>query len=267
MATYQPDVVLLHIGTNDVIQDYNLDQAPNRLSTLIGHITAAVPNAEVYVSTIVPAANATDEAQTTAYNATIPGIVQAERDAGTHVHLGDMHAAIGPADLTPDGVHPSNGGYSKMAARWYSALNNTPATRWEAESTTNTLTDATTVATDNASGNMKVGHIDNADSTLDITVNAAAAGVYRMYVRAANGMTTQCGHTVTVNGQGARELLYANFGWDQWAIVATNVTLNAGTNTIRFAHSTCYAELDSIDLSQWIGIRDAGWPDSAATST
>jgi hypothetical protein len=96
---------------------------------------------------------------------------------------------------------------------------------------------------------MKVGHLDNADSHVDITLNVATAGTYRMYVRAADGTTTQCGHTVTVNGKAARELTYGNFGWDQWVIVGTDIPRNAGTNSVRFAHSPCYAELDSIDIA------------------
>jgi lysophospholipase L1-like esterase len=249
LTGYQPDVVLLHIGTNDVIQNYALSQAPSRLSALIDHITTAVPGAEVYVSTIVPCADAGKDGQTQAYNATIPGIVQAKANLGRHVHLVDMHAATSTADLSSDGVHPSNGGYSKMAARWYAELNGRPMTRWEAESAGNTLNDVATVATANASGNMKVGHVDNADSYLDVNVTVTVGGGYRVYVRAGNGTTTPCGHTVTVNGLAGRELSYVNYGWDQWGIVATDVTLNAGANTIRFAHSTCYAELDSIDLA------------------
>jgi lysophospholipase L1-like esterase len=248
LNTYQPDTVLLHLGTNDIIQDYALAQAPARLSALLDHITATVPTADVYVATIVPFANATDEAQAEAYNAQLPGIVQAKAGAGKHVHLLDMHAALTPADLLSDGVHPSNGGYSKMAAQWYAQVHGTSVNRWEAEASGNTLTDATVVATANASGNLKVGHLDNADSSVEFTVSVAAAGSYRVYVRAADGTETPCTHTVTVNGQPAGELTYAAYGWDQWVIAATNVSLNAGSNSIRFTHGTCYAELDSIDV-------------------
>jgi lysophospholipase L1-like esterase len=248
LQTYNPHTVLLHIGTNDVIQNDDLANAPARLSALIDHITAAAPNATVYVATIIPFADPTDEAQAEAYDAAIPGIVQAKAAAGRHVQLVDLHPALGAADLA-DGVHPTNGGYSKMAARWYAAVTGEPATRWEAEAAANTLTDSQVVDTANASGNRKVGHLDNADSSVDIAVTAPAAGRYRLYVRAGNGTGTPCGHTVTVNGQAARELTYPSYGWDQWAIVGTDVTLAAGANTIRFAHSTCYAELDSIDLA------------------
>ncbi|MEU6786758.1 hypothetical protein ABZ912_46835 [Nonomuraea angiospora] len=52
LRTYTPRTVLLHIGTNDVLQNYNLVGAPQRLSTLIDHITTAVPDEDVFVATI-----------------------------------------------------------------------------------------------------------------------------------------------------------------------------------------------------------------------
>src|SRR5262245_28998478 len=66
-----PHTVLLHIGTNDVLQNFNLGGAPGRLSTLIDHITATVPDAEVFVATIIPLANAGQEARVRTYNDTI----------------------------------------------------------------------------------------------------------------------------------------------------------------------------------------------------
>jgi lysophospholipase L1-like esterase len=120
-----PHTVLLHIGTNDVLQNVNLGGAPGRLSTLVDHITATVPDAEVFVATIIPLANSGQEANVRTFNATIPGLVQSKVNAGRHVHLVDMHAALTPADLI-DGIHPNAGGYDKMAASWFAALRSVP---------------------------------------------------------------------------------------------------------------------------------------------
>jgi lysophospholipase L1-like esterase len=119
-----PRTVLLTIGTNDVIQNYDLANAPARLSTLIDHIIATVPDVELFVSTIVPLPS--NEAGVEAFNAAIPAIVQARVDAGHTVHVVDMHSAITAADLA-DGIHPNAAGYSKMAAVWYQALRSVPA--------------------------------------------------------------------------------------------------------------------------------------------
>jgi lysophospholipase L1-like esterase len=116
-----PRTVLLHIGTNDVLQNFNVSGAPGRLSTLIDRITATVPDADVFVATIIPLSNAGQESAARTFNAAIPGIVQSKVNSGRRVHLVDMHAALTTADLL-DGVHPNAGGYDKMAATWFRAL-------------------------------------------------------------------------------------------------------------------------------------------------
>lgn len=124
LNTYQPQTVLLHIGTNDVLQD-NSAGAPNRLSALIDRITTTAPNAEVFVAQITPLGWSEGDAAVNSFNAAIPGIVQSKVNAGKNVHLVDMHSALTASDLE-DGVHPTAAGYDKMAAVWYDALRSVP---------------------------------------------------------------------------------------------------------------------------------------------
>ncbi|MET7398594.1 ricin-type beta-trefoil lectin domain protein [Dactylosporangium sp. NPDC005572] len=122
LQTYTPRTVLLHIGTNDMNQNYDVANAPNRLSALIDKIRATAPAVELFVAQITPETDATLEARVRAYNAAIPGIVAQK---GSRTHLVDMHSALTTADLA-DGVHPNAGGYDKMAARWFTALQSVP---------------------------------------------------------------------------------------------------------------------------------------------
>ncbi|MGI5191914.1 ricin-type beta-trefoil lectin domain protein [Promicromonospora sp. CA-289599] len=124
LNTYQPQTVLLHIGTNDVLQD-NSSGAPDRLSALIDRITTTAPDAEVFVAQIIPLGWSEGDAAVNRFNAAIPGIVQSKVNAGKKVHLVDMHSALTAADLE-DGVHPTAAGYDKMAAVWYDALRAVP---------------------------------------------------------------------------------------------------------------------------------------------
>jgi lysophospholipase L1-like esterase len=121
LRTTTPRTVLLHIGTNDILQNYNVSSAPQRLSTLIDHITTAAPAADVFVATIIPLSSTAQENAGRTFNAAIPGIVQSKVAAGRRVHLVDMHSALTTADLI-DGIHPTATGYDKMAARWFAAL-------------------------------------------------------------------------------------------------------------------------------------------------
>ena len=120
-----PRTVLLHIGTNDVLQNHDLAGAPGRLSALIDRITATTPSADVFVATLIPLSTPSQEAAARIFNAAVPGIVRSKVAAGKRVHLVDMHAALTTADLI-DGVHPTAGGYDKMAAAWYAALRSVP---------------------------------------------------------------------------------------------------------------------------------------------
>jgi hypothetical protein len=149
-----------------------------------------------------------------------------------------------------DVLHPNDSGYSKMAARWYEALNSTLLFRWEAEDPATTLNSAEriTIGT-NASGGGKVGHIDYPDSYLQYSVGAPYAGIYRMFIRAGNGTGGQCSHTLTVNGAILGQVAYPSYGWDRWSMTAVDVPLNAGANTIRFAKADCYAEIDAVDFA------------------
>jgi lysophospholipase L1-like esterase len=121
LRTFTPRTILLHIGTNDMIQ--NSSGATTRLGTLLDHITATAPDAEVFVATIIPLAG--NDSAVRAFNAAIPGLVQARVNAGRHLHLVDMFSALTTADLA-DGVHPNAGGYAKMANVWFAALRSVP---------------------------------------------------------------------------------------------------------------------------------------------
>jgi len=122
LQTYTPRTVLLHIGTNDINQNFDVAHAPDRLSALIDKIRATAANVELFVAQITPEADPVLESRVTAYNAALPDIVAQK---GPMTHLVDMHSAITTADLA-DGVHPNATGYDKMGERWYAALQSVP---------------------------------------------------------------------------------------------------------------------------------------------
>jgi lysophospholipase L1-like esterase len=117
-----PRTILLHIGTNDMNQNYDVANAPARLSALIDHIRTLAPTVELFVAQITPVADATVEARVRTFNAAVPGIVAQK---GPMTHVVDLHSAITTADLA-DGLHPNAGGYDKMAAAWFAALQSVP---------------------------------------------------------------------------------------------------------------------------------------------
>jgi len=119
MDTYNPDIVLLHIGTNDISQNYDLYNAPNRLSDLIDKICAKLPeDGKLYVATVTPITYADPRS----YNSQVTNIVQNKSSQGKPVYLVDMFNALTTNDLAMDGVHPNNNGYNKMGDTWFEAI-------------------------------------------------------------------------------------------------------------------------------------------------
>ncbi|WP_432837780.1 ricin-type beta-trefoil lectin domain protein [Dactylosporangium sp. CA-092794] len=131
LTTYRPNVVTLHLGTNDVLQGYQFPSAPARLASLVDQILAAAPETTVLVASIVPNANSGIQAQIANYNSQIPGLVQARRNAGKHVAFVDM-GNVSTADLDGDGIHPNDNGYRKMAANFAAGIQSVLAAGWVA---------------------------------------------------------------------------------------------------------------------------------------
>ncbi|GAA0372000.1 hypothetical protein GCM10009530_22690 [Microbispora corallina] len=117
---YRPNVVTLHIGTNDMAQNDNVATAPDRLRALIDKITDISPSTTVFVATLIPSTSPVTNARIQQYNAQIPAIVTGLRNEGKRVRAVSM-SAVTTADLV-DSLHPGNTGYRKMADAFARAI-------------------------------------------------------------------------------------------------------------------------------------------------
>ena len=139
LALNPPDVVLLHIGTNDVSAG-STDAAPT--SSLLGRIDTwsanpANPPVRLLLATIIAQKSGTPDVA--AFNANLTGIYNSTwaDAAGARprfiVRRVDMNSKLDPAtdlsDLADDttGLHPNPIGYGKMADAWFDALVQTGA--------------------------------------------------------------------------------------------------------------------------------------------
>lgn len=118
--------------------------------------------------------------------------------------------------------------------------------RYEAEA--GALNDCAARDDPDASQGKVVGTIDNDDSWVDVSVFAPSDGAYTVSLgyAAGNGDAQQ---DVSVNGGAAQPVDEPDHGWESWQQAPVNVTLKAGTNTIRIRHKSAYAELDYVEVA------------------
>ena len=121
--TYRPDIVLYHIGTNDVLQRYASSHMITNLDQSLGKIFAANPATHVVLASLIPMwgpPGTWTPPTRTELNNTIPGLVTKYKGQGRNIHYANMATGNFFSDNRdfPDGVHPNLQGYTKMANVW-----------------------------------------------------------------------------------------------------------------------------------------------------
>ena len=122
-----PDVVLLHIGTNDIAQNHDMSNAGARLGQLIDTINSNCPNAYIFVALVIPIQNSPSgwDLAVRNYNTAVEAQVSPRTAQGRKIFLVNMYShfdqSASSADYA-DPAHPSDVGYAKMAEVWNGAF-------------------------------------------------------------------------------------------------------------------------------------------------
>ena len=149
IAAYQPDIVLLQIGTNDILSNYN-DGITDRLENLVNVILQDLDaDSTVFVSTIpdidaytradwlgsygINAWGCTQEEKDRlmetvtgcidTYNTSIYNLVLKMQSEGKNVQFADINSVVDYQTDLHDGVHPNEAGYENMGNYWAGLLN------------------------------------------------------------------------------------------------------------------------------------------------
>jgi lysophospholipase L1-like esterase len=130
LASTQPGIVLLMIGTNDTAwwSAENAEQIGARHNALIDQVRTARPNAWIFVASIAPQASAIIQPNnidravlTQQLNVVIARNVAARAAAGQRVRFVDVNSVLTTADLY-DGIHPTEAAHAKVAQVFLDAI-------------------------------------------------------------------------------------------------------------------------------------------------
>jgi len=125
LAATHPDIVIMHLGTNDVWSNLPPATILSAFTTLVTQMRASNPSMKILVAQIIPmnASNCAECAQRVVnLNAAIPAWAAGLSTAASPITVVDQFSGFVPATDTYDGVHPNDAGNVKIANRWYPAL-------------------------------------------------------------------------------------------------------------------------------------------------
>ncbi|PBP16288.1 hypothetical protein BUE80_DR012963 [Diplocarpon rosae] len=131
-VAFQPNVVLLHVGSNDMSGNKDVANAHTRLARVIDKLFSSIPGVTIIASTLLPRSDATIEARTKIYNQNIVAMVHERQRAGKKLLYVDFSSTwFSLSDLLQsDGQHPTDAGYSKMAYVWHQGIQAADAQGW-----------------------------------------------------------------------------------------------------------------------------------------
>lgn len=152
LQTYDPDIIMLQIGTNDILSAYNKG-ITDRLENLINYIDENTRDDTVIFVSNIPHIDAVkvydwcwaygDEKFSNtpedfnviinnyvdSYNKSIPLLVDKLQDEGKNVEFSDAYSVFEAKGITTDeyledGVHPNEKGYARIGLMWYANIKN-----------------------------------------------------------------------------------------------------------------------------------------------
>ncbi len=117
---YNPDIILLIIGTNDMTANRDLGACSDDLHALLDYMLenmnqdgmiflASIPEFTAYGGSPQRVGN---------YNNTVKKVAEDYAGSGKHVTFADIHGCLTTSDLSGDNLHPSGKGYEKMGKFW-----------------------------------------------------------------------------------------------------------------------------------------------------
>ena len=122
-TTHNPEVVLMHLGHNDVGQGQTIPSTMNDLALIIGELRTANPDIVILLAQVIPCTGYSACALVPSFNAEIVILAATLNTPESPVIAVDHWTGFDPVTDTYDGLHPNEAGEQKMSSRWFATLN------------------------------------------------------------------------------------------------------------------------------------------------
>lgn len=118
--TYQPDMALIHLGSNDMFQGQSVSSTINEIGRIIDKLRSANPKITILLAKVIPSTRSNSRLKS--LNNAIPGLASSKNTTSSRVIVVDQNSGYSGSGDNYDGIHPSKSGEAKMANKWYNAM-------------------------------------------------------------------------------------------------------------------------------------------------
>ncbi|NBC83409.1 MAG: T9SS type A sorting domain-containing protein [Bacteroidetes bacterium] len=125
LESYDPDVALVHLGTNDILQGQSHSSTINELKQVIDTLREDNPDIVVFLAQLIPSVNSGVNSSISTLNSMLQtGVVDVKNTAQSPVILVDQNTGFSTSEDLHDQYHPDDSGEEKMAQKWFDAIDN-----------------------------------------------------------------------------------------------------------------------------------------------
>lgn len=117
----QPDVVLVHLGTNDLAQGQPPSDVIQDLTTIVGRLRIVNPQLHILLAQIIPM-RADGPPDVLKLNEGIAALAAETSTLASPIESVDQFTGFDHAGMTWDGIHPNREGNRRLAIVWHKAL-------------------------------------------------------------------------------------------------------------------------------------------------
>ncbi|KAI4649774.1 uncharacterized protein J4E79_009619 [Alternaria viburni] len=125
LSSAKPDIVMMHLGTNDVWSNRSPQEITTAFSKLVDQMRASKPTMKILAAKIIPMSpsNCAECGQrVVALNTAIQAWAATKTTADSPITVVDAWTGFDTKTMTGDGVHPNDAGNKKLAKAWFQPL-------------------------------------------------------------------------------------------------------------------------------------------------
>ncbi|TDI35740.1 MAG: hypothetical protein E2P03_00105 [Acidobacteria bacterium] len=121
LQDYTPDIVLMHLGTNDALHEDSTESTVQELEQIIQVLQADNPAVTILMAILIPSTDP-QAWRIPAINAEVPAIARRMQTPTSRIIVVDQWTGFDTSTNLYDQWHPNDSGEEKMAQKWFEAL-------------------------------------------------------------------------------------------------------------------------------------------------